>query len=68
LRDFVAGASSGDVIQLMGFGAAFDTFAEVIAASTDDGTDTTIDFGGGDVIIVENILVGGFAADDFVFG
>lgn len=67
LRDFAAGAGSEDVILLMGFGAAFDSFAEVIAAATDDGTDTTIDFGGGDLLIIRNVVVGDLSADDFIF-
>jgi Ca2+-binding RTX toxin-like protein len=68
LRDFTAGAGVGDVIRLVGFGAAFDTFTEVLAAATDDGTHTTIDLGGGDSLILRNVLVGDLAADDFAFG
>jgi Ca2+-binding RTX toxin-like protein len=68
LRDFTAGAGVGDVIRLVGFGAAFDTFAEVLAAATDDGLHTTIDLGGGDSLILRNVLVGDLAADDFAFG
>ncbi|MEO1241804.1 MAG: hypothetical protein AAFX54_07835 [Pseudomonadota bacterium] len=68
IRDFVAGAATDDVIKLVGFEAAFDTFAEVIAVATDDGTDTIIDFGGGDMIIIEGVVVGDYDPDDFVFG
>ncbi len=49
-------------------GPSFDTFAEVIAAASDDGTDTTIDFGGGDSIVLLNVVVADMHANDFVFG
>ncbi len=66
--DFVAGSfSSLDQIELIGFGAAFDTFAEVLAAASDNGTHTTIDFGGGDSILLLNVVVADLHEDDFVF-
>ncbi|NWG93198.1 MAG: hypothetical protein HXY21_11950 [Parvularculaceae bacterium] len=68
IRDFSAGAGVGDIIRLVGFGAAFDSFAEVLAAATDDGVHTTINFGGGDVIVLRGVLVSQLAADDFTFG
>lgn len=67
-RDFTAGAASEDVIRLVGFGAAFDSFAEVVAAASDDGRHTTIDFGNGDAIVLRNVLVSALDADDFIFG
>jgi Ca2+-binding RTX toxin-like protein len=68
IRGFTAGANAGDLIWLLGFGTAFDTFAEVLAAATDDGLHTTINFGGGDVIVLRGVLVSQLAADDFIFG
>ncbi len=65
--DFTAGAGTDDVIELIAFGAAFDTFAEVIAAASDNGTHTTIDFGGGDTITLLNVVVADLHEDDFVF-
>ncbi|WP_425410224.1 calcium-binding protein [Hyphococcus sp.] len=65
--DFVAGAGTDDVIQLVAFGAAFDTFAEVIAAASDNGNHTTIDFGGGDSILLLNVTVADLHEDDFIF-
>ncbi len=65
--DFVAGAGTDDVIELIAFGAAFDTFAEVIAAASDNGTHTTIDFGGGDSIKLLNVVVADLHEDDFIF-
>lgn len=68
VHDMVAGAGAGDFIRLQGFGAAFDTFAEVLAAATDNGADTTIDFGGGNMLVLLNVVVGDLNADDFIFG
>ncbi|WP_425410231.1 right-handed parallel beta-helix repeat-containing protein [Hyphococcus sp.] len=65
--DFTAGAGTDDVIQLVAFGAAFDTFAEVIAAASDNGNHTTIDFGGGDSILLLNVTVADLHEDDFIF-
>ncbi|WP_425410230.1 hypothetical protein [Hyphococcus sp.] len=65
--DFVAGAGTDDVIQLVAFGAAFDTFVEVIAAASDNGTHTTIDFGGGDTILLLGVTVADLHEDDFIF-
>jgi len=66
ITDFQAGAGSEDALRLFGFGPAFDTFAEVIAAASDDGTDTTIDFGGGNSVTLENVLVADLHQDDFI--
>ncbi len=68
LRDFTAGAASEDVIRLVGFGLAFDTFSEVLAAATDNGVDTTISLGGGDILIIKGVVVSQLHADDFTFG
>ncbi|WDI32469.1 calcium-binding protein [Hyphococcus flavus] len=68
ITDFVAGAGTEDVIELSNFGANFDTFAEVMAAASDDGTDTTIDFGSGDRIVLYDVVVADLHQNDFVFG
>ncbi len=65
--DFVAGAGTDDAIELIAFGTAFDTFAEVIAAASDNGNHTTIDFGGGDSILLLNVVVADLHEDDFLF-
>ena len=45
INGFQAGAATDDVIDLSGItNTAMDSYAEVSAAATDDGTDTTIDF------------------------
>lgn len=68
LRDFTAGDLTEDVIALIGFGAAFDLFSEIVAAASDDGTNTTIDFGNGDLLIIQNVVVAALSSDDFTFG
>ncbi|MGE0180708.1 MAG: beta strand repeat-containing protein [Parvularculaceae bacterium] len=68
IYDWSGGAGASDVIRLIGFGAAFDTFAEVMAAATQVGAHTVIDFGGGDQIVLVNTLKTSLAADDFIFG
>lgn len=67
VADFTPVAGTDDVILLFGFGAAFDTFAEVEDAASQIGVDTVIDFGGGDTITLEGVAVGSLRADDFLF-
>ncbi|HBK90340.1 MAG TPA: hypothetical protein DDZ68_01580 [Parvularcula sp.] len=68
ITDFAPGAADGDVIRFSGFGNAFDSFDEVIAAAAEVGGDVVFDFGGGDVITIRNATIAGFTADDFAFG
>jgi VCBS repeat-containing protein len=68
IHDFTAGSGPGDVIRIVGLGSAFNTFVEVLAAAADNGADTTIDFGGGNVLVLRGVLVSQLAADDFSFG
>ncbi len=65
--DFVAGAGTDDAIELIAFGTDFDTFAEIIAAASDNGNHTTIDFGGGDSILLLNVTVADLHENDFLF-
>ncbi|MCB2113843.1 MAG: hypothetical protein KDD85_09900 [Parvularculaceae bacterium] len=68
INDFGAGGATGnDLIQLKDYGPAFDTFAEVMAAASQQGGDTLIDFGGGDSILLVGINVGQLNAADFSF-
>ncbi|NOX95792.1 MAG: calcium-binding protein, partial [Alphaproteobacteria bacterium] len=68
ISGFTAGAATDDVISLSGFGAAFDTFAEVFAAASDDGFgNTVIDFGGGDTITLIGVAAASLNGDDFIF-
>ncbi len=68
IADFSAGAAIGDAIRLVGFGTAFDTFSEVLAAATNTGADTTINFGNGVVIVLQGVQVAQLNANDFAFG
>ncbi|MEZ5983790.1 MAG: calcium-binding protein [Parvularculaceae bacterium] len=68
IDDFTAGAGTEDAIQLLAFGASFDTFAEVIAAASQVGADTVIDFGGGDTLTLVGVAPGDLHEDDFIFG
>lgn len=68
VTDFAAGAAAGDVIQINGYGAAIDTFAEAFALATQVGADVMFDFGGGDVVTLRNVVLADLDAGDFLFG
>ena len=72
VADFLAGAASGDRIEVQvtgpqGFGAGMDTFAEVIAASAQVGADTVITFNAANKLTLSNVTLGNLNAGDFVF-
>ena len=67
ILDFRSGAGVIDVIALIGFGAAFDTFAEVLAATTNVRGDAVINFGGGDTLTLIGVTKAQLVADDFLF-
>jgi Ca2+-binding RTX toxin-like protein len=66
IQGFVAGACSDDVIDLTGVSSVHE-LADVLALASDNGTNTTINFGGGDSITLQNVLVGQLHEDDFLF-
>jgi Ca2+-binding RTX toxin-like protein len=68
ITDFLSGSSVIDVIRLQGFGAAFYSFAEVIAAAAQAGADTVITFGVGATLTLQNLALADLDADDFAFG
>jgi VCBS repeat-containing protein len=69
IGDFTAGAGTDDRIDLTAFASAgFHTLSDVTAVATDDGVTTTIDFGGGDMVVLTGVVVGQLHEDDFVFG
>ncbi len=45
--NMITGAGVWDVIRITGYGAALDSFAEILAASSQVGADTVINLGGG---------------------
>ena len=64
IGDFNRG--EGDRIDLTGVTGIF-TLADIQARATQQGSDTLIDFGGGNTITLANIAVGSLVASDFVF-
>ncbi|MCZ6698393.1 MAG: hypothetical protein O7D94_05615, partial [Planctomycetota bacterium] len=65
INDFTAGAGIGDVIDFQAV-TAISSFADVQNAATDDGTDTTIVYDGGSVILL-GVVEAGLDANDFNF-
>ena len=59
--------AGGDKIDVSDFGAAFDTFGEVLNEMTQDGNDVVINFGGGDTMRIVDSQIGDFSAGDFIF-
>ena len=68
VEDFQAGAAVSDVVRLVGLGAAFDSFAEIMAVTSQSGANAVIDFGGGNTITLLNVTVANLVANDFSFG
>ena len=68
ITDFNAGAGSEDAI-ILTFHSAATSFAQMQMAGmfSQQGANTQIDLGGGDMIILNNINVGDLHQDDFVF-
>lgn len=65
-RDTIEGFEHGvDVIRLVGFGAPFNTFAEIAAVATQEGADTLLDFGGTGVLRLVGIDAAILTASDF---
>ncbi|WP_076865758.1 beta strand repeat-containing protein [Bradyrhizobium mercantei] len=69
VTDFIAGAGTDDKVDLRSFKAAgIHDLAAVLALATQAGTDTVIDFGGGNVLTLDNVTKTDLSADDFIFG
>ncbi len=66
ISDVQAGNGATDVLQLS-LGTAFDTFAEVMAVSTQVGADTVITISANDTITLTGLLKTSLVADDFIF-
>ena len=47
---------------------AFDSFEEIIAAGSQVGLDTVFDFGGGNILTLDNTVLADLTADDFGLG
>ena len=68
ITDFNEGSDIRDVVRLVGFGANFDTFSEILAATTQVGADSIINLGGGNTITLIGIEKSNLHQNDFVFG
>jgi len=66
IADFIAGAGTDDVIDLTNV-ANVHTLADLLAIATQNGAHTVIDFGNGDMITLQNSILGNLSADDFWF-
>ena len=66
VTDFVAGPGGIDVINLQGM-SSVHTLADILARATQSGADTVINFGGGDVLTLQNVTIGNLVSSDFVF-
>jgi len=68
VTDFNAGAGSEDQI-ILTFHSAATSFAQMQMAGmfSQQGADTHIDLGGGDLIVLQNVNVGDLHQDDFIF-
>ncbi|MCV6574468.1 MAG: M10 family metallopeptidase C-terminal domain-containing protein, partial [Cohaesibacter sp.] len=66
IEDFSAGSGSGDVIELSGI-SGFDSFADVLAAASDQGADTFIRLDDDNSILLKDVSVADLHQDDFRF-
>ena len=66
LYNFVAGASGGDVINIIS-STDFDTFDEVMAVATQNGVDVAFDFGAGNTVTLRGVNLSDLDAGDFTF-
>lgn len=68
IQGFSAGMGTEDVIDLSIYNGTFDNFADVLAATSDDGMgNTVIDLGGGNSITLNGVLEASLHQDDFLF-
>ena len=64
---YLAGKAGAETIYITGGDVAFDSLSEIIAASTQVGTNTVIDFGGGNRITLIGVDIADLDSDDFTF-
>ena len=65
VTDFVAGANTDDRVDTRAF-PGIATFSDVMALATQSGAHTVIDFGGGDMLTLENVARSSLVAEDFL--
>ncbi len=64
-EDTIAGFGPGDVVALAAFGASFDSFAEILAATTDTAAGARIDTGGGNSVLIQGVAKSALVFTDF---
>jgi hypothetical protein len=64
VADFEAGAGSGDVLDVSAFG--FDSFADVTAATQQNGSDLVIELDRNDQIVLSGVSLGALHENDFL--
>lgn len=67
IADMNAGALIRDVIGIVGFGASYDSFADVLAHTTQVGADTVININGNTITLL-GVNVATLDPNDFTFG
>jgi Ca2+-binding RTX toxin-like protein len=65
ITDFSAGAGTADAVIF--FGSIFSTYAQVIANARQVGTETWIENGLGNVVVLQNVALVSLHQDDFGF-
>jgi Ca2+-binding RTX toxin-like protein len=66
VTDFSAGLGAGDLIQFS-LGTAFDSYAELVAVTTQVGANCVITISATDTVTLNNVLKSTLAVDDFMF-
>ena len=68
ITDLEAGSLTPDYVMLVGFGPAFDTFEEIMAAASPVGAGVLVNFGAGDRLVIEGVTLDDLEPGDFIFG
>jgi Ca2+-binding RTX toxin-like protein len=61
-------ANQGDVMELRGYGAALDSFGDLLGRFQQAGTDVVIAIGEGDSLTLQNTTIATLTTDHFLFG
>jgi hypothetical protein len=67
ILDFAAGPGIGDRIAFGDAPSLPGSFGDVLAVADQSGTDTVLDFGGGDSLTLLGVNIDSLNADDFIF-
>jgi Ca2+-binding RTX toxin-like protein len=67
IKDIVTKGDQMDDIQIMSLDGSIDSYADIRKLARQDGSDVRIDFGFGDVLILENIKLKHLSAELFMY-